>query len=240
MGTLETGDLGNVENASREGDETSSTPEVKDRSDDEGRARTEFEVAELAKTLTGQSTWSNVPDNPFGGEKDSALDPNSPNFRARQWVKSMVKLQQADNKNPGRTAGIAFQDLNVHGFGEATDYQKDVGNVWLELIGYGKRLLGIGKRPRRIEILRDFEGIVESGEMLVVLGPPGSGCSSFLKTITGETHGFVVDDNSYLNYQGIRATQMQKYFRGEAIYTAEGQCSAYNPRLRPRDVHDRV
>jgi ATP-binding cassette, subfamily G (WHITE), member 2, PDR len=240
MGTFETGDLVNVENASPERDETSSTPEVKDRSDDEGRARTEFEVAELAKTLTGQSTWSNVPDNPLDGEKDCALDPNSTNFRARQWVKSMVKLQQADNKNPGRTAGIAFQDLNVHGFGEATDYQKDVGNVWLELIGYGKRLFGIGKRPCRIEILRDFEGIVESGEMLVVLGPPGSGCSSFLKTITGETHGFVVDDNSYLNYQGIRATQMHKYFRGEAIYTAEGQFSAYHPCLRPRDVHYRV
>lgn len=240
MGTFGTGDLGNVENSSLEVDETSSTPEIKDLSDDERRARTGLEVAELAKSLTGQSTWSNVPDNPFNGEKDSALDPKSPNFRARQWVKSMIKLQQADNKNPGRTAGIAFQNLNVHGFGEATDYQKDVGNVWLELIGYGKRLFSIGKRPRRIEILRDLEGIVESGEMLVVLGPPGSGCSSFLKTITGETHGFVVDSDSYLNYQGIRATQMHKYFRGEAIYTAEGEFSASNPCLRTRDVHDRV
>ena len=240
MGTFETGDLGNVEDASFRPDETSSTPEVRGWSDDQGRARTEFEVAELARTLTGQSTWSNVPDNPFDGEKDSALDPSSHNFRARQWVKSMVKLQQADNKNPGRTAGIAFQNMNVHGFGRATDYQKDVGNVWLELIGYGKRLFGIGKRPRRIEILRGFEGIVESGEMLIVLGPPGSGCSSFLKTITGDTHGFVVDENSYLNYQGIRATQMHKYFRGEAIYNAEGQFPAHNPCPRSRDVHGRL
>lgn len=184
------------------------TPECTAESDDEGRARTEFEATELAKALTGQSTWSNVSENPFDGEKDSALNPNSPNFRARQWVKAMIKLQEAENMNPRRTAGIAFRNLNVHGFGVATDYQKDVGNVWLELIGYANKLLGIGK-PRRIEILRDFEGIVESGEMLVVLGPPGSGCSSFLKTVTGETHGFVVDNDSYLNYQGIRATQMQ-------------------------------
>lgn len=233
MGIFSPRDVGSTEKTSLSEDEMS-TPALKDLSEDDERIRTESEVAELARTLTGQSTWSNVPDNPFHAEKDSALDPNSSNFQARQWVKSMVKLQQADNRNPGRTAGIAFQNLNVHGFGEATDYQKDVGNVWLELIGKGKRLFGLGKRPRRIEILRNLEGIVESGEMLVVLGPPGSGCSSFLKTVTGETHGLVVDQDAYLNYQGIRASQMHKYFRGEAIYTAEGWSAAsYNTEALP-------
>ena len=132
----------------------------------------------------------------------------------------MIKLNEAENKTPGRTAGIAFRNLNVHGYGAATDYQKDVGNIWLEALGVAEKALGQAK-PRRIDILRDFEGIVHSGEMLVVLGPPGSGCSTFLKTITGESHGFVVDEGSYLNYQGIPPAKMHKYFRGEAIYTAE-------------------
>ena len=188
---------------------------------DEGRRRVDLETSQMAKRLSRQSTWSNVPGNPFDGEKDSAVDPNSPNFRARQWVKSMIKLQETEHF-PGRSAGIAFERLNVHGFGDATDYQKSVGNIWLQLLGYGKSLLGVGKKPRRIDILRDFEGLVESGEMLVVLGPPGSGCSSLLKTITGDTRGFTVDKDSYINYQGIRAEQMHKYFRGETIYTAEG------------------
>ena len=159
-------------------------------------------------------------DNPFSAEEGSSLDPNSKTFKPRQWVKSMIKLNEAENKTPGRTAGIAFRNLSVHGYGAATDYQKDVGNIWLESVGMAKKALGQAK-PRRIDILRDFEGIVHSGEMLVVLGPPGSGCSTFLKTITGETHGFVVDDGSYLNYQGIPPEKMHKYFRGEAIYTAE-------------------
>jgi ATP-binding cassette, subfamily G (WHITE), member 2, PDR len=68
----------------------------------------------------------------------------------------------------------------------------------------------------KIQILRDFDGLVESGEMLVVLGRPGSGCSTFLKTISGEAHGFTVDAQ-----QGISARQMHNQFRGEAIYTAE-------------------
>ena len=51
-----------------------------------------------------------------------------------------------------------------------------------------------------------------------MLGRPGSGCSTFLKTISGETHGFKVDSISEINYQGISARQMHNQFRGEAIY----------------------
>ena len=81
-----------------------------------------------------------------------------------------------------------------------TGYQQTVGNVWLGALGLVRKHLGTGRR--KIEILRGFNGIVEAGEMLVVLGPPGSGCTTFLKTISGETHGFSVDERSYLNYQG--------------------------------------
>lgn len=79
----------------------------------------------------------------------------------------------------------------------------------------------LGYKGRKIDILQGLDGVVHAGEMLVVLGPPGSGCSTFLKTISGETHGFYVDDKSYLNYQGISPKRMHKDFRGEAIYTAE-------------------
>lgn len=76
-----------------------------------------------------------------------------------------------------RTAGVAYKNLNVYGFGQATDYQKTVGNITLEVIGMAKRLFGAGK-AQKIEILRDFEGVVKPGEMLVVLGPPGRLVSS--------------------------------------------------------------
>jgi len=208
----------------KEGLEEYESPDTTlDSSDDE--ARRDAEITELAKTISRQSlsrkdTWAGVHDNPFAAPADSATDPNSKNFRPREFVKSMIKLSQADSRSPGRTAGLSFKNLNVHGFGAATDYQKDVGNVWLESVGMAKKLIGKDNQ-RRIDILRDFEGVVHSGEMLVVLGPPGSGCSTFLKTITGETHGFNVDENSSLNYQGIPAEKMHSHYRGEAIYTAE-------------------
>jgi ATP-binding cassette subfamily G (WHITE) protein 2 (PDR) len=56
-----------------------------------------------------------------------------------------------------------------------------------------------------------------------------SGCSTLLKTIAGETHGFRISPDSYLNYQGISAKHMSSAFRGEAIYTAE--VDAHFPQL---------
>lgn len=163
--------------------------------------RRESIVHELARRYTTQSNATGVTGrNPYldAGE-DSPLNPHSPNFNARAWAKAIVNV--ADREGQAlREAGICFQDLNVHGFGAATDYQKDVANVWLETAGLVRKVMGAGQR--KIDILRSFDGVVHKGEMLVVLGPPGSGCSTFLKTIAGETSGIYVDDKSYFNYQG--------------------------------------
>ncbi|KAH7083362.1 ABC-2 type transporter-domain-containing protein [Paraphoma chrysanthemicola] len=177
-------------------------------------------VHALARRLTTQSHAAAAAQNPFNAEPNGPLDPNGENFNARAWTKAMRNLQlQDENAGPTRTTGISFRGLNVHGFGADTDYQKSVGNVWLEGPGLFKKLRG--NKGRKINILQNLDGLVEAGEMLVVLGPPGSGCSTFLKTITGETHGFFVDENSHLNYQGVSPELMNKNYRGEAIYTAE-------------------
>ncbi|OAX78544.1 hypothetical protein ACJ72_07146 [Emergomyces africanus] len=180
----------------------------------------EAEVCQLARQFTEESTHSIYRQNPLAAEAGSPLDPNSEQFNARAWCKAMLQVHTADEKSyPLRTLGVAFRNLNVHGFGSDTDYQKSVGNVWFEVLGLARKALG--QRPRKIQILENVEGLVEAGEMLVVLGPPGSGCSTFLKTIAGETHGVQVDRNSSINFQGINAKQMAHDFRGEAIYTAE-------------------
>ncbi|KFY53333.1 hypothetical protein V496_07698 [Pseudogymnoascus sp. VKM F-4515 (FW-2607)] len=179
------------------------------------------ELHALARRITMQSRASVYEANPFDADENSILNPNSPNFQPKAFTKSMLNLQARDpEKWKQRTAGFAFRDLSVYGFGSATDYQKTVGNVVLQAFGMAKKLFGKGK-PGKIDILRNMEGVVNHGEMLVVLGPPGSGCSTFLKTIAGETHGFYLDDKSQINYQGIEPKQMHKDFRGEAIYTAE-------------------
>jgi len=185
-------------------------------------AQIERPSEQLTRARTEQSVASAVyyQQNPFEPEPDSVLDPHSANFKPKAWAKALLNLESRDPEHfQLRTAGFAFRNLNVHGFGSATDYQKNVGNAILSLVGPFRKLFKGGQR--KIDILQGLDGVVHAGELLVVLGPPGSGCTTFLKTISGETHGFYVDSNAMINYQGISPKQMHHEFRGEAIYTAE-------------------
>lgn len=154
-------------------------------------------------------------------DPDSPLNPMSSKFSARTWAKTLAKYA-TEHGSGFRRSGIAFRNMNVYGYGTETDFQKDVGNVWLSIPDLARQaLFSKSAGRRRIDILRNLDGVVKSGEMLVVLGPPGSGCSTFLKSIAGETNGIYIDEETDFNYQGISAQEMHSYHRGEAIYTAE-------------------
>ncbi|KAJ3926824.1 MAG: AtrD, ABC-transporter [Lentinula lateritia] len=179
-------------------------------------------VVQLARTVTKMSMKNVHTDdhNPFIGTPDESLNPLSGKFDYKKWIHSILAITSRDpERYPTRTAGISFTNLNVHGYGSAADHQKTVGNVLLDV---PSMIAGFfGRKGKRVDILRDFEGVVRQGEMLVVLGPPGSGCTTLLKTISGETHGFYVGKEAKLNYQGIPWETMHKDFRGEVVYNAE-------------------
>ncbi|KAI1436261.1 ABC-2 type transporter-domain-containing protein [Xylaria sp. CBS 124048] len=182
--------------------------------------RRESLVNQLARKYTSHSQTQWTPGaNPFlDADENSPLNPHSDKFSARAWAKAIADMTSSEGKE-FRTAGVCFQNMDVYGFGTATDYQKDVANVWIEGASMARQLFGY--KGTRIDILRSFDGLVRKGEMLVVLGPPGSGCTTLLKAIAGETAGIYIDDKTYFNYQGISAEEMHSYHRGEAIYTAE-------------------
>jgi ATP-binding cassette subfamily G (WHITE) protein 2 (PDR) len=157
----------------------------------------------------------------FGSnDPESPLNPRGEHFNARMWAKNLANVAQEHGQRY-RQVGLCFQDVNVFGYGTPTDFQKNVGNIWLALPGMARRLFAPTAGQTRIDILRQFDGLIRPGEMCVVLGPPGSGCSTFLKTISGHTNGLHVNPSSYFNYQGISAKEMNTSHRGDYIYTAE-------------------
>ncbi|KAM6506713.1 Multidrug resistance protein [Fusarium solani] len=205
------------------GDGSAADTKGGDDADDPEQERRNSIVQALARAYTSQSHASGVTYSPGSvflaqEDPDSPLNPQSPKFKARAWAKEIVRAM-AGNGSSFRTSGICYQNFNVFGFGTGMDYQKDVANVWLEVAGFARKVFGYGKN--RIDILRNFDGVLNNGEMLVVLGPPGAGCSTFLKAISGESNGIYVDDQAYLNYQGLGPKEMFTAHRGEAIYTAE-------------------
>lgn len=57
--------------------------------------------------------------------------------------------------------------------------------------------------------------------MCLVLGCPGSGCSTFLKTIANQRDGYARVSGDVL-YAGIDSDEMLKYYKGEVVYNQEG------------------
>ncbi|KIW15896.1 hypothetical protein PV08_05946 [Exophiala spinifera] len=153
-------------------------------------------------------------------ELESPLNPRSDKFNARAWATNVVKIANEHGRQ-FRQVGLCFENVNVVGYGTPTDFQKDVGNVWLALPGLIRRIFSRQSGQTRIDILRKFDGLLHPGEMCVVLGPPGSGCSTFLKTLSGDTNGIYLSEGSYFNYQGLSGEEMHHQHRGDAIYTAE-------------------
>ncbi|KAI1475138.1 ABC transporter [Daldinia eschscholtzii] len=112
---------------------------------------------------------------------------------------------------------VAFRNLSVHAFGRQTDYQRTVSNFFGAVAANWVR-----KSPRfRIDILHQLHGVVPSGEMLLVLGNPGSGCTTMLKALAGQTYDIYIDEEAAINYQGLSSKQMFTEFRGKGTYQAE-------------------
>jgi len=57
--------------------------------------------------------------------------------------------------------------------------------------------------------------------MCLVLGCPGAGCSTFLKTIANQRDEYA-DVRGDVRYAGIDATEIAKYYKGEVAYNQEG------------------
>jgi ATP-binding cassette, subfamily G (WHITE), member 2, SNQ2 len=62
--------------------------------------------------------------------------------------------------------------------------------------------------------------------MCLVLGTPGSGCTTFLKTIANRRQGFYRIGGD-VRYAGIDAREMAKTYKGEIVYNAEGVFSGF-------------
>ncbi|KAI9889725.1 MAG: hypothetical protein M1814_005024 [Vezdaea aestivalis] len=149
---------------------------------------------------------------------DPVLDPTKPEFDIYKWVRFYLSSLEAEEV-PQKRAGLVFRNLNVSGSDSALNLQQNVGSIFMAPFRLGEHF-SFRSKPLK-PILRDFNGFLRSGEMLIVLGRPGSGCSTFLKTVSGELNGLSIDKSSVIHYNGIPQSTMKKEFRGEVVYNQE-------------------
>ncbi|KAL8757198.1 MAG: hypothetical protein Q9199_002383 [Rusavskia elegans] len=123
-----------------------------------------------------------------------------------------------------RHVGLIFKNLTVKGMGLGAALQPTLSDLFLGLPRMLSKLFTEGKsasgKPPVRTILNDFTGCVKPGEMLLVLGRPGSGCSTFLKVLSNQRFGYESIKGD-VTYGGTDAKEMAKNYRGEIVYNPE-------------------
>ena len=160
-------------------------------------------------------------------EADSAQTLEGDNFELEQFIRE-GHLEKRSNGESTKKIGVLFKNLTVKGVGSTAvsvrtlpeammgTFGPDLYNIISDFIPW----LNFRKAPEPRELLHDFTGVVRPGEMMLVLGRPGSGCSTFLKVLANNRGSYQSVEGDVV-YGGISASRMDKRFRGEAVYNAE-------------------
>ncbi|KAK1149865.1 ATP-binding cassette transporter snq2 [Aspergillus melleus] len=129
---------------------------------------------------------------------------------------------------PAKKVGVVFKNVTVKGIQTGASFVRTLpdavvgtfGPDLYKLVTSFIPQLHFGKRPPVRDLLHDFSGAVREGEMMLVLGRPGAGCSTFLKTIANDRGAFAGVEGD-INYGGLSSEEQNKHFRGEVNYNQE-------------------
>lgn len=147
--------------------------------------------------------------------------------------------QEESEEEKTRHLGVVWRNITVKGVGAGATLQSTVADIFLGIPRFLGRLVTgkVGRKPPVRTILDDFtvgrdysqeiflvkkifrlimfmQGCVRPGEMLLVLGQPGAGCSTFLKIIGNQRAGYESIEGS-VSYGGTDAKRMAKNYRSE-------------------------
>lgn len=173
-------------------------------------------------SLNSKSPINPVFTNCESHEYTPKLDPNSDEFSSTEWVRNLSKLiRNAPEHYKPYTLGCLWRSLRAFGSSGDVTYQSTVANIPKKLCEFVYRKCHKANEDNTIDILKPMDGLIEPGELLVVLGRPGSGCTTLLKSISSNTHGFHLDSNSVIEYDGMSPEEIKKHYRGEVVYNAE-------------------
>lgn len=87
------------------------------------------------------------------------------------------------------------------------------------ITGYFPKLDVIGKKTPIRPLIHDFTGAL-GNEMMLVLGKPGSGCTTFLKALANRHHEYVSVEGD-LTYGGLSPQEVKEKYRGEIVMNTE-------------------
>lgn len=148
--------------------------------------------------------------------------------------------QEAHNSGIiSKKIGVSFRNLSVSGTGSGYAVVSTFFDEFLTLFGksilergwgYARKVVSRVRRGRGgggggggdvKYIIQGFSGVVRPGEMLLVLGRPGSGTSTFLRALTNQRREFTSIEGD-IHYSGVPFELAEGRYRGEILFNSEG------------------
>ncbi|THH30475.1 hypothetical protein EUX98_g3698 [Antrodiella citrinella] len=128
----------------------------------------------------------------------------------------MERLDESDIQR--RELGVMFKDLRVVGLGATASHQATLGSFLnpFNISGAIKQF----RHPVLRDILQGFEGVVRPGEMLLVLGSPGAGCTTLLRVLANQRHEYHSVEGT-THYDSFSPADIENLYRGDVQYCPE-------------------
>jgi ABC-type multidrug transport system ATPase subunit len=147
---------------------------------------------------------------------DSDRDEGEPIGLADDWeLMPEVRAARDEGGINGRSLGVTWKNLTVQGAGADTAINENIGSQFNIL-----QLIKEKKAPQQLRtILDNSHGCVKPGEMLLVLGRPGAGCTTLLKMLANRRLGYasVKGDVRFGTLDHKEAAQ----YRGQIVMNTE-------------------
>ncbi|KAJ1656431.1 ATP-binding cassette transporter snq2, partial [Coemansia sp. RSA 1694] len=155
-------------------------------------------------------------------EEEAAAMPDTGGFDLTTWL---TGRQQKQGPPFAKRIGLVFDDVSVFGDNVSNRHIATVVTPFYKLgkaalNGFGLRQLFAGGCDKHRQLLHNVSGVVEDGEMLLVLGRPGSGCSTLLRVL-GNRRGTYKKIAGSVSYGGLTPEEVEKRYRGEVAYNQE-------------------
>ncbi|KAJ2714856.1 ATP-binding cassette transporter snq2, partial [Coemansia spiralis] len=132
--------------------------------------------------------------------------------------------QQKQGPPFAKRIGLVFDDLSVFGDSVGNRHIATLATPVYKFFkramhGFGLREL-LSKGGKQRQLLRNMSGVVADGEMLLVLGRPGAGCSTLLRVLGNRRHTYRRIDGT-VSYGGLDPKTVEEHYRGEVAYNQE-------------------
>lgn len=148
---------------------------------------------------------------------ENSSDADSAKTKVELWrLDESVKQMQLDDRAESRSLGVTWKNLTVQVVPSDSMLQENV----LSQFNIPQHIKeGRAKKPLKT-ILDSSSGCVKPGEMLLVLGRPGSGCTTLLKMLANKRKGYAQVDGD-VRFGTLDAKEALKYRGYIAINTEE-------------------